>query len=64
MGGFGTGLNALDLSGTSFGMGSGLNVQSIVQSLTQAAQASESQYTDEQTLFNSQTSALTNISSL
>ncbi len=64
MGGFGTGLNALDLSGSSFGMGQGLDVQSIVQSLTQAAQANETQYTDEQTLYNSQISALTNINSL
>lgn len=64
MGGFGTGLNALNLSGSSFGMGQGLNVQSIVQTLTQAAQANETQYTDEQTLYNSQISALTNISSL
>jgi len=64
MGGFGTGINALYLNGSSFGMGQGLNVQSVVQSLTQAAQASESQYTDEQTLYNSQISALTNVNSL
>lgn len=64
MGGFGTGLNALYLNGSSFGMGSGLNVQSIVQTLTQAAQANETQYTDEQTLYNSQISALNNMSGL
>lgn len=64
MGAFGTGLNALNISGTSFGMGAGLNVQSIVQTLTQAAQSSESVYTNEQTLYQSQTSALNNISSL
>jgi len=64
MGGFGTGINALYLNGSSFGMGQGLNVQSVVQSLTQAAQAGEAQYTNEQTLYNSQISDLTNISSL
>jgi flagellar hook-associated protein 2 len=64
MGGFGTGINALDLSGTAFGLGQGLNVQSIVQSLTQAAEAGETQYTNEQTLYNSQISALTNVSNL
>ncbi len=51
MGGFGTGINALNLSGTAFGLGQGLNVQSIVQSLTQAAQAGETQYLNEQTLY-------------
>src|SRR5579864_8626812 len=64
MGGFGTGINALNINGTSFGLGQGLNVQSIVQTLTQAAQANESVYTNEQTLYQSQTSALNNISSL
>ena len=64
MGGFGTGINALDISGTAFGLGQGLNVQSIVQSLTQAAQAGETEYVNEQTLYNSQISALSNISNL
>src|ERR1700722_6981821 len=64
MGGFGTGVNALNLSGTSFGLGQGLNVQNIVQTLTTAAQANESIYTNEQTLYQSQTSALNSISGL
>jgi flagellar hook-associated protein 2 len=64
MGGFGTGVNALSIGGTSFGMGQGLDVQTIVQTLTQAAQSTESVYTNEQTLYQNQTSALDNISNL
>jgi flagellar hook-associated protein 2 len=56
--------STLDLSGASFGLGQGLNVQTVVQSLTTAAQAGEDVYTDEQTLYNSQISALQNITSL
>ena len=64
MGAFGTGMNSLYLDGTSFGMGQGLNVTSVVSSLTKAAQAGETVYTDQQTLFNTQISALSNVSSL
>lgn len=56
--------STLDLSGTSFGLGQGLNVQSVVQSLTAAAQAGESVYTAEQTFYQSQISDLTSVTNL
>jgi flagellar hook-associated protein 2 len=56
--------STLDLSGTSFGLGQGLNVQSVVQSLTTAAQAGETVYTNEQTLYSSQISDLQSVSNL
>ena len=46
------------------GLGQGLNVQSIVQTLTQAAQANDAVYTNQQTALQNQTSALNNVSSL
>jgi flagellar hook-associated protein 2 len=56
--------STLDLSGTSFGFGQGLNVQSVVQSLTTAAQAGESVYTAEQTFYQSQISDLQSVTNL
>lgn len=56
--------STLGLSGTSFGFGQGINVQSVVQSLTAAAQANERVYTAEQTFYNSQISDLKSITSL
>ena len=56
--------STLDLSGTSFGLGQGLNVQSVVQALTTAAQAGESVYTDEQSLYTTQVADLQSISGL
>jgi len=56
--------SSLGLTGTSFGLGQGINVQSVVQALTTAAQAGESVYTNEQNLYNSQISDLQSVSSL
>jgi flagellar hook-associated protein 2 len=56
--------STLNLSGASFGLGQGLNVQSVVQSLTAAAQAGESVYTNQQTLYNSQISDLQSVSNM
>jgi flagellar hook-associated protein 2 len=64
VGGFGTGINGINLNGSEFGLGSGIDVQSTVEALAEAASASESVYTQEQSQFSSEASALTNISSL
>jgi flagellar hook-associated protein 2 len=56
--------STLGLNGTSFGFGQGLNVQSVVQSLTAAAQAGESVYTAQQTFYNSQISDLKSMTNL
>src|SRR5215472_9337197 len=56
--------STLNISGSSFGFGQGINVQSVVQSLTTAAQAGESVYTAEQTFYNSQISDLKSITNL
>lgn len=59
MGGFGVNLNTSGL-----GLGAGIDVQGTVAQLTQAAQAGEQVYLQEQQLYTSQTSALNNINSL
>ena len=56
--------STLNISGTSFGFGQGINVQSVVQSLTAAAQAGESVYTAQQTFYNSQISDLKSMTNL
>lgn len=58
------GIFGVNLNTTGLGLGAGIDVQSTVASLIAAARAPEQALTDEQTLFQSQTSAITNLNTL